>query len=192
MSQPQPYSPPPAYLELPSAPRSRSWLVPAIVVVAVFLVVSACALIFLALPLVQRYREAQRRVPIQAVLNRDTQIVQQLQSRIDGGASQADAVDWMVGEFRSVDDTACPADFREARLRFIQACEGLEDQLRSEPQSFGEGVLTGFLNGLRGQFDGGAGEIMDARRERLEELRRAWNEVEASAMRNGVDIRNGK
>jgi hypothetical protein len=75
----------------------------------------------------------------------------------------------------------CPQDFRQAFAEVERRADILAEPSSSMPQSIAEGLVTGFVNGLLGEADGGvirmASEAASESRERATSLEAAQNEL---------------
>jgi hypothetical protein len=123
---------------------------------------------------------------IETVMAKSNQVLADAEGYVEQGTLPVDAVAWTAGQLRAIDTSACPGDFRESFLRYVQSYDALTQQLRNEPRDEGEAFVMGLLKGLQGQSDGGLGELVEGRQQRVADVQRAWNEVEAAAVRHGA------
>jgi hypothetical protein len=77
--------------------------------------------------------------------------------------------------------TKCPQDFRQAFAEVERSADTLAEPASSMPQSIAEGLVTGFVNGLLGEADGGVirmvSEAASESRERAKSFEAAQNEL---------------
>lgn len=115
---------------------------------------------------------------IETVLKADAQYSRQLDADNDVGR--------YVVRLRSIDTSKCPWPFQQAFEQHVRAWEGLFRQLQSEPQSFGESVVNGFLHGLSGDYTGGVGDMMEARQMHMANIQLTYDEVRRIAAQHGA------
>lgn len=125
---------------------------------------------------------------IEAVLAVDKEAQSEALAAISPELTPAKAIFAYVNRVKAQNMEHCPPEFREALLRHLNAWNGLAIQLTREPQSLGEGVLQGLINGLGGELDGGSGRMQKARDARIDAISDTWGEVEAIAVRYGARI----
>ena len=92
----------------------------------------------------------------------------------------------VVKRMRAIDTSKCPNNFRAAYERHIQAWEGARDQILSEPDGILESLFVGFINGLSGDFSGGAVDMANAREYWSFQIKSTFNEVLAIAIEYGA------
>jgi len=83
----------------------------------------------------------------------------------------------------SQDLARCPADFREAFVRFVTSMELLETEAYSLPKSETAAVITGMLNGLDGEADGGYNRLTREWTNRVNAAHEAQGNLSAVAQR---------
>gem|GEM_PF-3056837 len=135
-------------------------------------------------------QQARMRSAIESVMATDNQMFDRMNSSVSSGTPPAQAIASYAARLKSIDMSQCPPEFREAYLRHANAWQGLGMQIDKEPQSFIESVLYGFLNGLRGEFDGGLGRLQREHDSRFEAVVTTWGEVEAIAVRYGARLQS--
>jgi hypothetical protein len=94
----------------------------------------------------------------------------------------------LASGLKDIDLSRSPPDFAEAYIRYANAWDALAVELKSEPQNIGEQLISGFIRGLDGKLDGGASDMMDARKRCLIAIHDARTEVEATAVRHGARL----
>jgi hypothetical protein len=137
---------------------------------------------------VARPNELRERNVIEDVLINDVSLSQWAGHFIRTGWSPTQSVSWLATQMRGIDTSLCPVDFREAYYRHYHAWANMSTQLASEPQSFGEGVLTGLINSLSGEMDGGYKTMKQDRDTRSQQIGSTWAEVELCAIRHGAKL----
>lgn len=132
--------------------------------------------------------QARMRSAMESVLAQDKELNIRIKSHISSGSKPADAIATYASALKSLDMSQCPTEFREAYLRHANAWRDFALQLGKEPQGGVDAVLQGFINGLSGEFDGGAGRLQRARDSRMEAVSSTWGEVEAITVRHGARL----
>ena len=91
----------------------------------------------------------------------------------------------LAANLQAIDTSRCPGDFREAFQRFCDSLAEHGDYRATEPQSFEEGVATGFLNALGGEADGGMTRMVRTRAAYEARAQAAFSEVKTKAVKYG-------
>lgn len=119
----------------------------------------------------------------------------------NSAAENAENVQEVVGNMRSIRISGCPADFREAYVAHIHAWESLAEVEQQaiavgEHYSSGEAIAEAFIRGAFGDPLGKAGEAIAADRQvqwnynyAQEQIRTTYQDVERVAARYGAGHR---
>lgn len=113
-------------------------------------------------------------------------IMTKLGEDFEAGTHPSTALKVAIEQLQQVDVSACPPDFREAYVRFLNAMRMLKSEADELPKSQFEQVIQGFLNGLGGEADGGYGRVTRSYTARVREVQVAHGELIAIATRHGV------
>src|SRR5438067_284841 len=95
--------------------------------------------------------ERDQRSAMFAVLYFDELSGEILQRAVADGRDPAESIHRYVGSCRIGSFNRCPADFREAYVRHVNAWETLEGCVRREPRTFVDGFVNGLARRLRGE-----------------------------------------
>ncbi len=99
--------------------------------------------------------------------------------------AMATAIPAMSGKLRGIDTSKSPADFQQAYLRYRQAWNGVGEQVSQIPQSSVEALSQAFTGML---FGDSAAKKSDPMSAQSDELRSATNDLEATALHDGVPV----
>jgi hypothetical protein len=183
--------------ELKTLPQWNRWLAGVLLLIAV---PYYCSILWSA------SNSSSASAPILAALQQDAQLGKEYKSERgsihDSGATGDDALNQvaqltsnLVSRMKAIPIGDCPSEFQEAYTRHINCWSDYADAVAQHPhiRSGDEAVLEGFLRGLGGDPTGGAFQAQDeidsylnTTRERNNDVKRSWEEVEAVAIRYGV------
>ena len=116
-----------------------------------------------------------------------------------GDAAQADSANRtpseIAGRFANycmladaIDLSACPPEFRVAYRQHLRAWRELVSAVRELPNGFADAALTGFINGLCGEVDGGSSRLVGGVKKAEERVRTTWEEVEKIGTKYGAAL----
>lgn len=164
---------------LPSLTRLRpayvyAGIAAAVVLLTVTLVVALVVVVWLGSANPQA-------VAIQKVLDQDKTLYVTFSHQLSAGTPLKQAVHQMVADMAEIDVTSCPGDFAQAYVQYRSATRQLASAVDEEPDGTADALFQGFLNGLGGEADGGAGRLRRARDAAVDQMIRAWGDVEATS-----------
>ncbi len=82
----------------------------------------------------------------------------------------------------------CPANFRVAYREHMRAWRKMDGAIKQLPDSFVDSLWEGFINGLQGETDGGAGRIRGDLKNASSNVERTWNRVEQTGAKYGAAL----
>jgi hypothetical protein len=83
----------------------------------------------------------------------------------------------------NLDMSDCPADFRVAYHEHMRAWREMDAAIKQLPDSFADGLWEGFVNGLQGESDGGAGRMREDLKNASSSIESTWSVVECQRAR---------
>lgn len=96
------------------------------------------------------------------VLSNDKQLIASTIQSLPSGSSSADKAQ-AIARYRSraesQDFTDCPPDFLVAYRHYVGSWEDLQDAVEEIPSDILSGMITGFINGYKGEIDGGLSRL---------------------------------
>jgi len=125
------------------------------------------------------------------VLQADQAIEKQMEGSIPVDAPPsviALCVDHYCDGLENLEMSDCPADFRVAYHEHMRAWREMDAAIKQLPDSFADGLWEGFINGLQGEMDGGAGRIRGDLKNASDNVESTWNNVEQTGAKYGAAL----
>lgn len=119
-----------------------------------------------------------------------------LQDQKIGAASDANfqtygapkAVQIMTSAMRGINLNDCPTDFRQAYILHIQAWDNFGQYAARTPSDPPEGFVSGFLNGLAGEMDGGITRMQRTSAALSQDIKNTYFHIERIAISYGATL----